>query len=99
METNKEELLLYLQEQKEQRLMQVNGYGYACEVLEAAKKAVEEAQANVEKFGNIADVHAEIAKIDGFINLLTEATIITCVPCVTVDTTVSDTTLANVVVC
>lgn len=72
--TDKQDLILYLEEQKSQRLAKINDYGDACERLEIAKSAYENAQKAVEDFGEVSDLHAEVEKIDGFINLLTNET-------------------------
>lgn len=85
--TDKQDLIFYLEEQKSQRLTKINDYGDACERLEIAKRAYENAQKAVEDFGDMTDLHAEVEKIDGFINLLTN------------ETNVEDNTFAETTVC
>ena len=69
---DKQDLIAYLEEEKAQRQSKITEYGDACERLEIAKSAYEDAQRIVDNYGDITSVNAEIDKINGFISLLTE---------------------------
>lgn len=71
---DKQDLIAYLEEEKAQRQNKVAEHRDACERLEIAKRAYEDAQRIVDNYGDITSVNAEIDKIDGFISLLTEET-------------------------
>ncbi len=67
----KQDLITYLEEEKAERQAKANDYAVACEQLEAARCAYENAQKIVDSFGSIDNINAEIEKINGFITLLT----------------------------
>ena len=71
---DKQDLIAYLEEEKAQRQSKITEYGDACERLENAKRAYEDAQRIVDNYGDITSVNAEIDKINGLISLLTEET-------------------------
>lgn len=68
---DKQDLITYLEEEKAERQAKTNDYVVACEQLEAARCAYEDAQKIVDSFGSIDSINAEIEKINGFITLLT----------------------------
>lgn len=62
-----ENLIAYLKAQKAEREQELVDYENAVEKCEAAKLAYEEAEKEVEKFGDVEKVKEDVAKIDGFI--------------------------------
>lgn len=66
----KNDLILYLEQQKAERIAEANRYELAKEELELAQKALEQAQKKVDEFGDISAIPAEIEKINGFIDFL-----------------------------
>lgn len=98
---DKQDLIAYLEEEKAQRQNKVAAHGEACEKLEIAKRAYEDAQRIVDNYGDITSVNAEINKINGFISLLTEenkaedtvATNVACGDCYSISGSLDNTTI------
>lgn len=64
---NKEELIVYLKEQKDERDKQLADYDVAVAERDEAKLAYERAEEKVESFGDVEKVKVDREKIEGFI--------------------------------